>query len=197
MRIYLNAQSCIIFNICRRVNRWSSYLSIKKMKISLVFLLVLAAVTVANCHSRVNLNGFFHTSWGCGSHRCRNTEPVYIFLSRLCESKFIVHQSTLNYPEFHASPTVNPNFPYHHLQHLRRPSTHYTTIGANVDARGLAQSYMNRGYFLAYDSIYDPQFDPCTDCDESGSRGEGSCFIGQCHVARIFVLGRNWWELYL
>lgn len=88
--------------------------------------------------------------------------------------------------------SVSPAFPYHHLQHLRRPSTHYKLIGTNIgDLYDMVHGLINRpGSFLAYDSKYDPIYDPCKDCDDSGYGGE-YCHIGKCYIARTYLIGEN------
>lgn len=91
---------------------------------------------------------------------------------------------------------LSRNFPYHHLQHLRRgrPAGHYRLLAyKSIDFVQLAslESYLKQpGVFVAYDSKYDPAFDPCRDCDNSKD-GEYCGNSNQCYDERVYLIGQN------
>lgn len=91
----------------------------------------------------------------------------------------------------HSQKQVSADFPFHHLQHLRRPTTHYSLLATNYGNTDWIEAKAREpGAFLAYDSKYDPAFDPCRDCDDSGYGGE-YCNYGKCYFEKIFLVGRN------
>lgn len=82
---------------------------------------------------------------------------------------------------------MSPDFPYANQQYLRKPTTGYISVEGDQALINFVVSSPNR--FVAYDSKYDPAYNPCVDCDDSGNGNW--CDVVKCFTPRLALVGQN------
>lgn len=64
-------------------------------------------------------------------------------------------------------------------------------IATNIGSNGVVEALLSRpGAFLAYDSKFDPIYDPCRDCEVADGAVE-HCGLKKCYIERTYLIGRN------